>query len=108
MDISSLIDSLKQEITSVKDQLSNISIGETLRNQLLQNKTKLEQWYDTVLKKGGLISDEEVIGANDAIIQSKKAELEQSAKKTKIIIGAIILGSIITAGIVIYMKHRKA
>ena len=99
---------LKNEIESVRNQIKSKGVlGGSL--DILQSKQNtLQDYLNELLKKGGLITEEDYNKAYSIIKKDKKSELDSLQKKGNqrlLIVGGLIVLAV--AGYFIYKKYKK-
>lgn len=104
----SVITDLKNQITRLKEAMKQKDlVGESVEI-LNENKDALQNELNKILKKGGLVTEEDYNNAYEKIRQSSKERLVLQSKKTKrglyFVIGGVL---ILAAGIYLYKRLKK-
>lgn len=106
---------MTQDLTQVQLQLQsqldalnaqiNSSIPDKIKQTVIANRDKLQQWYSSVVSGAG-ISDADLAQLENDLTSAKKTELAASASSDKIKLIAVV-GGIILVVIVIAWITRK-
>lgn len=103
-----LLNTVKEELGTIKRKLNIAGLSSAVTAELNRHQEALEAWYKQLLAKGGLISAEEETEVKEALLDSKKTGLEQSSRRTKLIFTGVLVVSILSVAVIIYVKKSKS
>lgn len=104
-----VVSDLKKELLDIKDRIkSKKDILPTAVDELQKREQKIQQKLNDILKKGGLITEEEYNDAYNLIRNTERKELLDLSKKSNrrmIFLGLVIVG--VVAYILINKRNKK-
>lgn len=104
-----VVTDLKKELMDIKDRIkSKKDILPTAIDELQKREQKIQNKLNDILKKGGLITEEEYNDAYNLIRNKEKKELLDLSKKANrrmIAFGILVLGFL--AYVIINKKYKK-
>jgi len=109
MDANSIIESIKAQLASTGDKISNSGIYTKVKEALVASKNELQDVLNNILAKKGVLTQSDVDAANAAIRKAKQDELDAEAKKYKhkfIMLGIGV--AVFAGGLYLYFHHKKS
>ena len=99
-----VVSQLSTEIINIKDKLKDEKLSDYAFSELSKNAKYLQDKIDNILKKGGLVTKDDVADAYTALQETKRKELKKLSRRMVInisgglvaIVGAIIVINRIT------------
>lgn len=102
-------DVVKQQLQAQIDAINaemNASIPDQVKQKLVQNKDKLQSWYNQFLSGVG-ITDANLAQLTSDLDNAHKDVLAASAKADMIKMIVIASASVVVIGVIIYLIRRK-
>lgn len=106
--LQSLIASGLQIATSSKKVAdSNVSTSDAIKNQLYANSSKIQGLINSILQKGGVVTDSEVDTLDEQIRLAKLKILEAEAKSSNTKYAIYVIGGLAIIGAIWYFTYKK-
>lgn len=106
--LQGLISSGLDLITSSKKVAdTNTSTSETIKNQLYANANKIQGLINSILQKGGVVTDSEVDALDEEIRLAKLKILEAEAKSSNTKYAIYVITGLAAIGAIWYFTSKK-
>lgn len=104
----SVVNQLRSRLAEIKDSIKQSGLTTTVFNELTTNAKQIQNKLDEILRRGGVVTEEDKNEAFEILERQRKEELQKMFKKNNIRAAVIILGSILVlGGLFYYVKKRK-
>lgn len=86
---------------------SNASASDVLKNQLYANSSKIQGLINSILQKGGVVTENEIDELDEQIRLAKLKILEAEAKSSTRKYALYVIGGLAVVGVIWYFTYKK-
>ena len=112
MALSDTLQQLIQAVVQVAAYSNNVAnssatTATTLKNELYANSTKIQSLINSVLEKGGIVTQDEVNALDEQIRTAKLKALQAEAQSSTTKYAMYVIAGLAVVGIVWYYTYKK-
>jgi hypothetical protein len=86
---------------------SGVSTTDTLKNQLYANSAKIQSLINSVLEKGGIVTQDEVNALDEQIRTAKLKALQAESQSSTTKYAMYVIGGLAIFGVIWYYTYKK-